>query len=269
MEEAHSVAGAAHEAAKSATPEVANIITLLHEFIEGNSIVDFLHHYENVFFSALIIVGLAIFARIAAKDRSMIPGKLQNFVEMVLEALDNMSKGVLGHYGRHYTPFIGTLFIYIFVMNMSGLVPGLKSPSSSLNTTVGLAVTVFCYVQYTGLRRLGVGGYIHHLLGSPKDLTGWLFVPMMFPLHVLEEFIKPMSLSLRLFGNLLGEDALIAAFVGLGIIALSFIGSPVGIPIQLPFMLLAIITGTIQALVFTMLSTIYIMSMLPHEEEQH
>jgi len=85
----------------------------------------------------------------------------------------------------------------------------------------------------------------------------------------VEEFIKPMSLSLRLFGNILGEDALIGAFVMLGIAALHFMGSPVGLPIQTPFMLLAIITGTIQALVFTMLTTIYIASMLPHEEEHH
>ena len=95
---------------------------------------------------------------------------------------------------------------------------------------------------------------------------GWVFVPLMFPLHVIEEFIKPMSLSLRLFGNVFGEDVLIGAFVTMGILALSFMGSPIGIPLQIPFMLLAIITGTIQALVFTLLSTVYISLMLPHEE---
>lgn len=252
--------------AHSTTPEVANIITLLNEFFGENPVVQFLHHWENVFFSGIIIVGLAIFARLATKNRALIPGKLQNFVEFCLESLDNLAHGVLGHYGRAYTPFIGTLFIYIFVMNMSGLVPGFKSPSSSLNTTVGLAVTVFLYVQYTGIRRLGIIGYIDHLLGRPRDVMGFLFIPLMLPLHILEEFIKPMSLSLRLFGNILGEDALIGAFVTLGILALSFIGSPIGIPFQVPFMLLAIITGTIQALVFTMLSTIYILFMLPHEE---
>ena len=260
MEEAHSAA---------TTPEVANLITLLKSLFEDSSLVSFLHHWENPFFSGIIIVGLVIFARIATRERAMIPGKLQNFVEYCLESLDNLANGVLGHYGRHYTPFIGTLFIYIFVMNMSGLVPMMKSPSSSINTTVGLAVTVFLYVQYTGVRRLGIIGYVDHLLGRPRDVMGFLFIPMMFPLHVLEEFIKPMSLSLRLFGNILGEDALIGAFVMLGIAALHFFGSPVGLPIQTPFMLLAIITGTIQALVFTMLTTIYIASMLPHEEEHH
>ena len=255
------------EEAHSSTPEIANILTLLNELFGESPVVRFLHHYENIFFSVIIITILAIVARRATKNTSLIPGKLQNFVELCVERLDDLICGVLGHhYGRHYTPFLGTLFIYILVMNISGLVPGMKSPSSSLNTTIGLAITVFCYVQYTGLRRLGVIGYIDHLLGRPRDITGFLFIPLMLPLHIMEELIKPLSLSLRLFGNILGEDALIAAFVSLGILALSFIGSPVGLPLQTPFMLLAIITGTIQALVFTMLSSIYILFMLPHEE---
>jgi F-type H+-transporting ATPase subunit a len=87
----------------------------------------------------------------------------------------------------------------------------------------------------------------------------------MFPLHVMGELIKPVSLSLRLFGNILGEDALIAAFLTFGIVALSFIKSPVGTPLQLPFMLLAILTGTVQALVFSLLTTIYLFTMLPHD----
>lgn len=252
--------------AHSATPELANIITLLHKYLGDYSFVKFLHHYENVFFSILAVIAIAIFARIATKKRALIPGRMQNFVELVLESLDNLAQGVLGHYGRAYTPFIGTLFIYIFVLNMLVLIPGLESPTSNLNTTVGLAITVFFYVQYTGIKRLGIIGYLDHLAGNPRNITGFLFIPLMLPLHVVEELIKPMSLSLRLFGNILGEDSLVAAFATLGIVALSFIGSPVGIPFQVPFMLLVIITGTIQALVFAMLSTIYIASMLPHEE---
>ena len=254
------------EETHSGSTELANIVTLLNKFLGESPVVSFLHHYEDVFFSAVVIIIVAIVARGAAKNRSLVPGKLQNFVEFALESLDGLTHGVLGHYGRHYTPFIGTLFIYIFCMNMIGLIPGMKSPSSSLNTTIGLAVTVFLYVQYTGLRRLGIIGYIDHLLGRPRDVMGFIFIPLMFPLHVIEEFIKPMSLSLRLFGNVLGEDALIAAFVGFGILALSFIGSPIGFPLQVPFLLLAVITGTIQALVFSLLSSVYIALMLPHEE---
>jgi len=168
-------------------------------------------------------------------------------------------------------------------MNMSGLVPGLKSSTSNLNVTLGMAITVFCYVQITGLRELGPLGYLHHMAGSPHDTIGWAMSVLMFPLHVMEELIKPISLSLRLFGNILGEDALIGVFVLLGVACTNLmfgsgfelaaalrheahVSIPIGLPLQVPFMLLALLTGTIQALVFSLLSTIYIFMMLPHEE---
>jgi F-type H+-transporting ATPase subunit a len=88
----------------------------------------------------------------------------------------------------------------------------------------------------------------------------------MLPMHIIGEIAKPFSLALRLFGNITGEDILVAAFVGLGISALAFVGSPVGLPFNVPFILLGILLSTIQALVFTLLSTIYILMMLPHEE---
>ncbi len=254
------------EAHDTSIPEIANIITILEEFFGESEVIRLLHHFQDIFFSGLIILFIATIARLATTKKTFMPGKLQNFVEMCVEALDDFVIGILGHHGRTYTPFIGTLFIYIFVMNMSGLVPGLKSPSSNLNTTVALAITVFIYVQYTGIRRLGIIGYLDHMAGRPRDIVGVLFIPLMLPLHILEELVKPMSLSLRLFGNILGEDTLMAAFVLLGIMALSFLQSPVGLPLQVPIMVLAIITGTIQALVFTLLSTIYISLMLPHEE---
>ncbi|MEK7775655.1 MAG: F0F1 ATP synthase subunit A, partial [Candidatus Zixiibacteriota bacterium] len=128
---------------------------------------------------------------------------------------------------------------------------------------------VFLYAQYTGMSRLGVKGYFDHLIGQPRDLMGWAIVPLIFPIHVIGEFAKPFSLALRLFGNITGEDILVAAFVGLGITALSFVGSPVGLPLHIPFILLGILLSTIQALVFTLLSTIYILMMLPHDHGDH
>ena len=150
-----------------------------------------------------------------------------------------------------------------------GLVPTLKAPTSSINTTIALALCVFCYVQFTGIKENGIIGYIDHLMGSPRDLVGWIMVPLFFPLHIMEELIKPVSLAFRLFGNILGEEALIGAMVVLGIAALSFIDSPIGLPLQFPFMLLSMLLGGIQALVFALLSTIYISLMLPHEEHAH
>lgn len=257
------------EKAQEGLKELANWITLVSEKFHGEPWADFLHHWENVIFSWTVGLGLIIVAFLGTRGKAEVPGSLQNLLESVAEGLEKFFVDVLGQRGRKYIPFVGTLFLYILTQNLLGVVPGMKSPTSSLNTTVALAVTVFFYVQWTGLRENGILGYIDHLMGSPRDLVGWIMVPLNLPLHILEEFIKPLSLSLRLFGNILGEDSLIAAFVGLGIAALAFSHLPFGLPIQFPFLMLAMLTGTIQAVVFALLSTIYISLMLPHEESHH
>ncbi len=263
----HAAQTAAHGASEEGLKELANFITLLNDYFHDVPFVHFLHQWENVVFSLLAGLFLITVSFFAVRKKTLIPGPLQNALEYAVEALENLVVGIIGARGRTYVPFIGTLFLYILTQNFMGLVPGLKAPTSSLNTTVALAVCVFFYVQGIGITQNGILGYIDHLMGSPRDVVGWIMVPLNLPLHVLEEFIKPMSLSLRLFGNILGEDSLIAAFTGLGILALSFIHSPIGLPLQFPFFLLSMLLGTIQALVFSLLTTIYISLMLPHHEE--
>lgn len=257
------------EPVQEGIPELPNFITLLYSKYGKTAFVHFLHTWENVVFSLIIILLLGILAYLSSRKKAIMPGKLQNFVETAVEGLDNFICGILGPKGRRFTPFLGTLFIYILCMNFLGLIPGMKSPSSSLNTTVALAISVFLYVQFTGIKNLGFLGYLAHLAGNPRDLVTWFLVPINLPIHIIGELAKPLSLSLRLFGNITGEDSLIAVFVGLGILSLSFLNLPIGLPLQIPFIFLALITGTIQALVFTLLSTIYFSLMLPHEEEKH
>ena len=260
------IAKHAVEKAQEGAPELPNFITLLYGKFGKVAFIGFLHHWENVVFSWMIVIFIGLVAYLAYRKKSMMPGNLQNFVEMAVERLDNFVCGILGPQGRRYTPFLGTLFIYILFMNFLGLIPGMKSPTSNLNTTVSLAICVFFYVQYTGIRSLGPLGYLRHMAGDPRDVVTWLLVPINIPIHIIEELAKPLSLSLRLFGNITGEDVLITVFVGLGVSALSFFHLPIGLPFQLPFIFLALLTGTIQALVFTLLSTIYFSLMLPHEE---
>jgi len=128
---------------------------------------------------------------------------------------------------------------------------------------------VFVYVQFIGFKELGPLGWLDHMLGSPRDLTGWLLAPLMLPIHILGELAKPISLSCRLFGNIFGEDMLLVAFVSLGVTSLAFLHSPVGLPLQVPFLFLALLTSTLQAAVFMVLSTIYILLMLPHDDHEH
>lgn len=269
------VAQAAEAGGGAASLEPPNIILLLHHYFPHSPIVEFLHHFENPFFSAIVIFILVFVARQATRKTQLIPGKLQNLVETAVESLDDFVTGVMGPAGRRFTPFIGTLFLYILVQNLIGIVPGMKAPTSSINTTVALALTVFFYVQYTAIRMNGILGYLDHLAGSPRPhgVIGFLIalvsVPFNFVLHTLGELTKPLSLSLRLFGNIFGEDVLIGQMLVLGVAALAFMHSPVGLPLQFPFYLLAILTSTIQALVFSLLSTIYIFLMFPHAEEGH
>ncbi len=242
-------------------PHLPNLIGL----ITGNH--GFAYEWVNIIFALVVSLILCIIATSVYKKRQMIPGPFQNGVEMAVESMYNFLKTILGKETDRYVPFLGTLFFYILIMNWMGMIPLGHSPSTSLNVTVSLAVMVFLYAQYTGMRRLGIGGYFHHLAGSPADAISWCMVIIMFPLHVIGELAKPLSLSLRLFGNITGEDVLIAVFVGLGVAILSF--SPVGLPLQTPFYFLGLLLSSIQALVFTLLSTIYILMMLPHEEHAH
>ncbi|GAB4325428.1 MAG: F0F1 ATP synthase subunit A [Candidatus Zixiibacteriota bacterium] len=257
--------------ASGGTPAIPNLITLLSRWMHG-PVIEFLHHWENVVFAFFIAIVISVLAWMATRRASVMPGKLQNFFEMVVEGLDNFVQGILGPEGRKYTPFLGTLFIYIWCMNMAGLIPGLMSPTghaNGINTTAGLAICVFLYVQFAGIRKQGVLGYLDHMAGNPRSAIEWVLVPLNLPIHVIGELAKPLSLSLRLFGNITGEDVLLAAFVGLGITATAFLHSPVGLPFHVPFIFLALLTGTIQALVFTLLSTVYFSMMLMEHHDEH
>ncbi len=223
--------------------------------------------WVNVIFAFTIAIFFTICSNIVYRRRQMIPGKFQNFMEMLVEGMYNFIYSILGKETKKYLPFLGTLFFYILAMNWLGMVPFGHSPSTSLTITASLSIMVFLYAQYTGIRRLGGLGYLHHMAGSPRELVSWCMVPLIFPLHIIGELAKPFSLALRLFGNITGEDTLIAVFVMLGISILAF--SPVGVPLQIPFYFLGLLLSTIQALVFTLLSTIYILLMLPHEEHEH
>jgi len=271
--DAHGAAGSHDDGGhgeSSGPQKFANFITVLSRAFPDQPWAHFLHQYEVVFFSLLVALVVSLLAFFASRNPKMIPGPFQNAVEALVEALNDFIVGILGpRHGPRYVPFLGTLFIYILAMNLFGIVPFLEAPTSSLNITVAMAITVFLYAQFIGLKELGVVGFLDHLAGNPRTVTQWVMVPLMLPIHVLGEFAKPISLACRLFGNIFGEDMLLVAFVSLGITTLAFTGLPFGLPLQVPFLFLALLTSTLQALVFTVLSTIYFLLMLPHDDHDH
>ncbi|MFC1601471.1 F0F1 ATP synthase subunit A [Candidatus Sumerlaeota bacterium] len=225
---------------------------------------------ENSLYSGLMVVVVALVVMRGLRKRLMIPGQLQNAIEFIIESFDDLICGILGkEHGRRFLPFLGSLFLFIILNNYMGMVPGLKAPTSVPQTTFALSICVFLYVQFVGIQMNGPLGYIYHLMGSPKSVVEWALMPLMFPLHVFGELIKPVSLALRLMGNIMGEDILIFVCAMLGTSAAMAIGLSnvyVGLPFQLPVFFLSLLLGAIQALVFTLLSAIYFMMMLPHEE---
>lgn len=258
---------ASGQPAGSGVPELPNFVTLLYHRFQDAGWALFLHRWENIIFSLIVGCLLSLIAYMGTRKKERIPSGLQNFLELGIEKFRHLVVGVLGPQGERYVPFLGTLFIYIFAMNIFGMVPFMKSPSSSLNITAALAICVFCLVQYLNIRNMGFFGFFYHLAGSPKTLVAWLLAPLMLSLELISQIARPVTLSLRLFGNVLGEDILIGAFALMGVVMLSSLQSPIGIPLQIPFMFLALLTSLMQALVFTLLSTVYILLSIPSSEK--
>lgn len=250
-------------------PEIPNFISLLHKYFRHSKELTLLHNWESLIFSFLIAVGLSTLFYFGTRNRTLIPSGLQNFLEWIVENLQRFILEILGPQGEKYVPFLGTLFIFILTMNWLVLIPFMKAPSSNFNITVALAICVFVLVQYLNIKNQGVLGFLYHLAGSPKDIMGWCLVPLMLVIELLTQLTRPITLSLRLFGNVLGEDILIGAFALFGVTLISFMSWPVGIPLQIPFMFLALLTGMMQALVFTLLSAVYILLSIPDKEHEN
>ncbi len=212
------------------------------------------HHFVVVIMSLIVIAGLAIFLAYNSRDfklRNISAG--QNFLEMIYELLENYVVNMMGPAGRNFLVLIGSLFIYILFSNYMGLIPGMEAPTSNLNTTVALALVTFFSIHYYGLKTQGMK-YLKHFAGDV-----WWLTPLMIPIHIIGELARPLSLSIRLFGNIRGED--------IAICILFFLGVKAYFPFfHMPMLFLACFTCLIQALVFTMLSMAYISGALPHQE---
>lgn len=218
-------------------------------------------YWVPVFMSLAVGLTLCLIAWLGTRRLDRVPGRGQAFCETIVEGLSNFFHGVLGDAAPRYVPLLGSLFLYILVMNWWAQIPGMHAATSKYSTTAALAVFVFLTTQFEGIRHAGILGYLYHLTGG-HDLSGmaWtLQLPLralFLPLHVIGELVRPLSLSLRLFGNIMGEDIAIAVLVSISVFIFS--GSHVPIPLHFPMMLLGLLAGIIQALVFTMLSAIYI-----------
>ena len=204
---------------------------------------------DYVMMSVFIILFFGFIARATLKRLTLVPGGAQNVFEVVLAGIDGMVTDAMGERGRPYFPFIATLGIFIFVSNLLGLIPGFMPPTANLNTTGACAILVFFMTHIIGFKVHGVG-YIKHFLGPV-----WWLSPLMLPIEIIGHISRPISLTLRLFGNLTGHEVVVLIMMFL---------APLIAPVILS--LLGLLVAFIQAFVFTLLSIIYLSGAL---EEAH
>lgn len=209
---------------------------------------------DHVTMAWLVIVTLGLVGYLTTRNLQGVPGPLQNVMEAAIEICYGLLESVIGHHGRRYLPLIGSLGFFILFSNLLGLVPGMKSPTANINTTAGLAAVTFFAYHYIGVREVGALTYFKHFFGPvgelPKPLLivmGPIMIPVFFLVEVIGHISRPVSLSIRLFGNIFGEDA---------VVLFLFFLFPLVVP--LPMMAMAIFTSVVQTLVWVMLATIYI-----------
>jgi F-type H+-transporting ATPase subunit a len=202
-------------------------------------------HVTYAWLIMALLVGLGL---LASRRISLVPKGAQNVFEMIISALEEFMVDVTGEEGRAFFPFICTLFLFILTCNLIGLIPGFYSPTANINTPLSMALCTFVYTHYLGVKYHGVK-YIKHFLGPIPALA-----PLFFPIEVVGHCARVLSLTLRLFGNIMGEDLVLAILLFL---AGKFLA-------PLPMMFLAVFTSAVQAFIFTLLAMMYFAGSMEH-----
>jgi F-type H+-transporting ATPase subunit a len=238
---------------------------------------------ESVPFAVLCALIIAVLSWLGTRRMRMTPGGLQTVLEYAVTGLTSFTQSILGEKkGRDFAPFIGTLFIFILLMNLFGLIPGMKSATADLNTTAALAIIVFLSTIYYGMRAHGIFGFFRHMVADVLVLPWYLALPLapfMLVLHLISLCVRPVSLAMRLFGNIMGKEVVLAILSGLATVSLTLFGlhiagfdvlgnhvslnipgifGPPMLGLDAALMPLAILMGIIQALVFALLACLYI-----------
>ncbi len=215
----------------------------------------------NTYFAVLVLVLFFIFA--TRKLKRIPEGKGQTLLELFVGSIMDFFGGILGDHGKKYIPFVGSFFIFILFLNYLGVIPGLQPPTADLNTTLALGITAVLGVQIIAIKENGIIGYLKHLIGNPP-----LMGVLMFPLEVIAQLSRAGSLAVRLFGNIFGEKSVVIELTKLGLIVLIADAIPI-IPVQVPMLFFGLFAGFLQAFVFTILTSIYIVLFIEHDEEAH
>ena len=214
------------------------------------------------YIAMLIVIALALTAlSLLVRSRLSVenPGALQIALEDFVSGFRNLLTDFIGPEGPKFLPLVAGIFLTIWLSNLSGLIPGLMAPTSNLNVTLGCAVTVWIYYHFHGFKAQGVVAYLKHFAVPPGSPV--ILAPLMLPIELIGHAARVLSLSLRLFGNVFGEELVILILASL---------VPFFVP--LPMMFLGLLTGTLQALIFAILTMVYLggaVAVEHHDEAHH
>jgi F-type H+-transporting ATPase subunit a len=200
-------------------------------------------HVTYAWVAMIILLSVAVIVRLSIK---VVPTGIQNIIEVVVETFLNFCKNTIGHKGAYFFPFIATIGMYIFVCNFLGLIPGFEAPTGNINTTASLAVPVFLATHYYGIK-IHKLGYIKHFVGPVRSVLALPLMILMFFIEVIGHIARPITLSVRLFGNMMAKHFLLLILAML---------APILVPI--PILLLGVLVSVVQAAVFVILATLYL-----------
>jgi len=214
------------------------------------------------YIAMLIVIAIALTAlSLFVRSRLSVehPGTLQVALEDAITAFQGLLADFVGPKGPNYLPLVVSIFVVIWLSNLAGLVPGLMAPTSNINVTLGCAITVWTYYHFQGFKEQGVLAYLKHFAVPPGSPV--LMAPLMLVIELIAHAARVLSLSLRLFGNIFGEELVIIILASL----VPFI-------VPLPMMFLGLLTGTLQALIFAILTMVYLggaVAVEHHDEAHH
>ena len=218
------------------------------KIFEAIGLGHFAHTYTHVVYSWVLMAILIIAGALATKTISMVPGKMQNLFELIVSGIEEFMVETAGEEARWLFPLAATVFLYVFIGNLIGLIPGFFPPTANLNTTASCAIVVVVFTHIIGVKYHGAG-YIKHFLGPV-----WWMSPLIFVIEIIGHLARILSLSFRLFGNMMGHEIVLAILFAL---AGAFFA-------PLPIMALGIFVAFVQGFVFFLLSIIYFSGAMEH-----
>ena len=221
-------------------------------FLFSNLIVND-HSFTYLFHIILVAIIVLIVAKMATSSMQLVPRGAQNLLEAYLEGIVSMGRDVMGsdELARKYLPLVATIGLIVLTSNLIGIIPGFEAPSSSLNLTLCLALCVFIYYNFEGIRTQGVIKYFAHFMGPNKFLA-----PLMFPIEIVSHLSRIVSLSFRLFGNIKGDDLFLMVVLSL---------APWVAP--LPAFALLTFMALLQTFIFMILTYVYLAGAVVVSEE--